>query len=395
MIDAYAIESAHASGLYTKQPLTFVRGQGATLWDDQGQAYIDCMAGHGVANLGHAHPRVAQAIAEQAQRLITLPETYCNDQRARLVEVLCNLVPGLERVFFCNSGTEAVEAALKFARLSSGRTQIVAAMRGFHGRTMGALSATWNKTYRTPFEPLVPDFNHVPYNKIEALDKAVGEGAAAVILEAVQGEGGVHVAHPEYLQAAQEICAQRGALLILDEVQAGWGRTGKLFAFQHFDVQPDLVCLAKSIAGGLPMGATLIGSRVQNLGPGLHGSTFGGNPLASAAALASLQIIEEEKLPQQAAEKGAYLIERLRQIDSPRVRQVRGLGLMIGIELKQKVAPYLQAMAERKVIALPAGLTVIRLLPPLVITYEQIDQVVAVLEQVLCSDLSNDGSSDE
>jgi acetylornithine/LysW-gamma-L-lysine aminotransferase len=395
MIDAYAIESAHASGLYTKQPLTFVRGQGATLWDDQGQAYIDCMAGHGVANLGHAHPRVAQAIAEQAQRLITLPETYCNDQRARLVEVLCNLVPGLERVFFCNSGTEAVEAALKFARLSSGRTQIVAAMRGFHGRTMGALSATWNKTYRTPFEPLVPDFKHVPYNKIEALDKAVGEGAAAVILEAVQGEGGVHVAHPEYLQAAQEICAQRGALLILDEVQAGWGRTGKLFAFQHFDVQPDLVCLAKSIAGGLPMGATLIGSRVQNLGPGLHGSTFGGNPLASAAALASLQIIEEEKLPQQAAEKGAYLIERLRQIDSPRVRQVRGLGLMIGIELKQKVAPYLQAMAERKVIALPAGLTVIRLLPPLVITYEQIDQVVAVLEQVLCSDLSNDGSSDE
>jgi acetylornithine/LysW-gamma-L-lysine aminotransferase len=395
MIDAYAIESAHASGLYTKQPLTFVRGQGATLWDDQGQAYIDCMAGHGVANLGHAHPRVAQAIAEQAQRLITLPETYCNDQRARLVEVLCNLVPGLERVFFCNSGTEAVEAALKFARLSSGRTQIVAAMRGFHGRTMGALSATWNKTYRTPFEPLVPDFKHVPYNKIEALDKAVGEGAAAVILEAVQGEGGVHVAHPEYLQAAQEICAQRGALLILDEVQAGWGRTGKLFAFQHFDVQPDLVCLAKSIAGGLPMGATLIGSRVQNLGPGLHGSTFGGNPLASAAALASLQIIEEEKLPQQAAEKGTYLIERLRQIDSPRVRQVRGLGLMIGIELKQKVAPYLQAMAERKVIALPAGLTVIRLLPPLVITYEQIDQVVAVLEQVLCSDLSNDGSSDE
>jgi acetylornithine/LysW-gamma-L-lysine aminotransferase len=395
MIDAYAIESAHASGLYTKQPLTFVRGQGATLWDDQGQAYIDCMAGHGVANLGHAHPRVAQAIAEQAQRLITLPETYCNDQRARLVEVLCNLVPGLERVFFCNSGTEAVEAALKFARLSTGRTQIVAAMRGFHGRTMGALSATWNKTYRTPFEPLVPDFKHVPYNKIEALDKAVGEGAAAVILEAVQGEGGVHVAHPEYLQAAQEICAQRGALLILDEVQAGWGRTGKLFAFQHFDVQPDLVCLAKSIAGGLPMGATLIGSRVQNLGPGLHGSTFGGNPLASAAALASLQIIEEEKLPQQAAEKGAYLIERLRQIDSPRVRQVRGLGLMIGIELKQKVAPYLQAMAERKVIALPAGLTVIRLLPPLVITYEQIDQVVAVLEQVLCSDLSNDGSSDE
>jgi [amino-group carrier protein]-gamma-(L-lysyl/L-ornithyl)-L-glutamate aminotransferase len=395
MIDAYAIESAHASGLYTKQPLTFVRGQGATLWDDQGQAYIDCMAGHGVANLGHAHPKVAQAIAEQAQRLITLPETYCNDQRARLLEVLGNLVPGLERVFFCNSGTEAVEAALKFARLSTGRTRIVAAMRGFHGRTMGALSATWNKTYRTPFEPLVPDFSHVPYNKIEALEQAVDEGTAAVILEAVQGEGGVHIASREYLQAAQQICAQRGTLLILDEVQAGLGRTGKLFAFQHFDVQPDLVCLAKSIAGGLPMGATLIGPKVQNLGPGLHGSTFGGNPLASAAALAALQVIKDEKLPEQAAEKGAYLIERLQRIDSPRMREVRGLGLMIGIELKQKVAPYLQAMSERKVIALPAGLTVIRLLPPLVITYEQIDQVVSVLEQVLCSDLPEGGASEE
>ena len=183
--------------------------------------------------------------------------------------------------------------------------------------------------------------------------------------------------------------------MIADEIQCGLGRTGKLFAFQHFDVQPDLVCLAKSIAGGLPMGATLIGPKVQNLGPGLHGSTFGGNPLASAAALAALQVIEDEKLPQQAAEKGAYLIERLRRIDSPRVRQVRGLGLMIGIELKQKVAPYLQAMSERKVIALPAGLTVIRLLPPLVISYEQLDQVVTVLEQVLCSDLPDSGAPED
>jgi acetylornithine/LysW-gamma-L-lysine aminotransferase len=205
----------------------------------------------------------------------------------------------------------------------------------------------------------------------------------------------LHIANAEYLKAAQQICAQRGALLILDEVQAGLGRTGKLFAFQHFGVQPDLVCLAKSIAGGLPMGATLIGSRVQNLGPGLHGSTFGGNPLASAAALAALQVVQDEKLPQQATEKGAYLIERLRRIDSPLIREVRGLGLMIGIELKQKVAPYLQAMSERRVIALPAGLTVIRLLPPLVITYEQIDQVVSVLELVLCSDLPEGGASED
>jgi LysW-gamma-L-lysine/LysW-L-ornithine aminotransferase len=382
-MDIIESENKHTSGLYTKQPIIMVRGKGAILWDADGNEYIDCAAGHGVANLGHAHPKVAAAIAEQSTLLVTLFETFYNDKRAALMEKISTLVPGLERVFFCNSGTEAVEAALKFARVSTGRTNIIAAMRGFHGRTMGALSATYNKKYKEAFEPLVPGFSHVPYNNIAALESAVTEQVAAVILEAVQGEGGVYPADPAYLQAARRICTERGALLIIDEIQAGLGRTGKMFAFQHSSITPDIVCVAKSLAGGLPIGAVLFGDSVKNLAPGLHGSTFGGNPLACAAGLAALTAIEEEDLPGQAAAKGAYLMEELKSIESPLIREVRGLGLMIGIELKQKVAPYLQALQERRIIALNAGLTTIRLLPPLVITREQLDRVVAALREVL------------
>ena len=387
MSETVVTENQYASGLYAKHNLVIIRGQGALLWDEQGRQYLDCASGHGVANLGHAHPAVVQAIARQAERLITLPETYYNDQRARLMEKLVGLFPDMQSVFLCNSGAEAVEAAIKFARLSTGRSQIVAAMRGFHGRTLGALSATWNKRYRQPFEPLVPGFEHIPYNNLESLDKAITGQTAAVLLEAVQGEGGVYPADPAFLQAAQQLCQQRGALLIIDEVQTGLGRTGRLFASQHYQVIPDLLCLAKSLAGGLPMGAALIGPRVQNLAPGLHASTFGGNPLACAAALAVLQTLEDEDLPRQAAEKGAYLVQQLSEIQSPLIREIRGLGLMIGIELKQKVAPYLQALEAQGILALPAGMNVIRLLPPLVITCEQIDHLVAALTQVLTSTL--------
>ncbi len=382
-MDIIATENKHTSGLYTKQPLIIVRGQGASLWDINGNEYIDCSSGHGVASLGHAHPKVAAALADQATQLVTLFETYYNDKRAALMDKITSLVPGLDRVFFCNSGTEAVEAALKFARLSTGRKAVIAAMRAFHGRTMGALSATYNKAYKEAFEPLVPGFSHVVYNNVEALDAAVTGEVAAVILEAVQGEGGVYLATPEYLQAARRICTERGALLILDEIQAGLGRTGKLFAFQHSGITPDIVCVAKSLAGGLPMGAVLFGASVKNLAPGLHGSTFGGNPLACAAALAALSVIEEEDLPGQAAAKGAFLMEELKSINSPLIREVRGLGLMVGIELKQKVAPYLQALQERRILALNAGLTTIRLLPPLVITREQLERVVSALKEVL------------
>jgi acetylornithine/LysW-gamma-L-lysine aminotransferase len=384
--EIFEIESRHTSGLYTKQPIIFVRGQGASLWDIDGVEYLDCASGHGVANLGHAHPKVAAALAYQSTRLITLFETFYNDQRAALMQKMGTLVPGLDRVFFCNSGTESVEAAIKFARISTGRPGIVAAMRAFHGRTMGSLSATYNKKYREGFEPLVPGYTHVPYNNIEALEKIVNDQTAAVLLEPVQGEGGVYIADPAYIQAARRICDQHGALLIVDEVQSGFGRTGKWFAVQHSAVTPDLLCCAKSLAGGVPMGAVLIGQAVKNLVPGVHGSTFGGNPLSCAAAVAALSAIEEEDLPTQAAEKGAYLVEKIRAINAPLVREVRGLGLMVGIEMKQKVQPYLKTLQERHILALNAGLTVIRLLPPLVITYEQIDHLIATLAEVLTSD---------
>lgn len=383
----YEIETRYGAGVYAKQQLSIVRGQGASLFDADGNEYLDCSSGHGVANLGHAHPKVAAAIAEQAATLITLFESFPNDKRAGLMQKMATLVPGLERVFLCNSGTEAVEAALKFARISTGRTNFVAAMRAFHGRTFGSLSATFNKKYRQGVEPLVPGFSHVPYNNTEALEDAITNETAAVILEAIQGEGGIYPADPDYIQAARRICSQRGALLIVDEIQSGFGRTGKMFASQHFDVTPDLLCCAKSLAGGVPIGAVLIGGNVENLTPGVHGSTFGGNPLSCAAALAALTAIEEEHLVRQAAEKGAYLMDRLRQIESPHIREVRGMGLMLGIELKQKVAPYLKALQEQNIIALNAGMTVLRLLPPLVISYEQIDRLVSALENIFTSEI--------
>jgi LysW-gamma-L-lysine/LysW-L-ornithine aminotransferase len=383
------IENKYTSGTYAKQSLVIVRGQGASLFDADGKEYLDCSSGHGVANLGHAHPKIAEAIYKQANTLITLFESFPNDQRAMLMKKITALVPGLDRVFLCNSGTESVEAAFKFSRISTGRKNIVAAMRAFHGRTYGSLSATFNKKYREGFEPLVPGFSHVAYNNIEALEKAVNEETAAVILEVVQGEGGVYPATIDYLQAARRICDERGALLIVDEIQTGFGRTGKFFAIEHFGITPDLLCCAKSLAGGVPMGAVLIGKNVKNLTPGVHGSTFGGNPLSCAAANVALDVIKEEDLVGQSEAKGKYLMEKLKAIQSPNIREIRGLGLMVGIEMKQKVAPYIKALQEGNIIALNAGMTVVRLLPPLVITYEQLDQLVDALTEVLVMDLSS------
>ncbi len=389
--DIIALESHHNSGLYSKQPLALVRGEGARVWDADGREYIDCVGGHGVANVGHAHPAVIRAVTEQVQRLVICPNGFYNDQRARLLAELTRIAPpGLERVFLCNSGAEAVEAALKFARLATRRTKVVAAMRGFHGRTFGALSATWRKVYRQPFEPLVPGFQFVPYNRLERMEQAMdemGEEAAAVILEVVQGEGGVNPGNPDYLHGVQALCQERGALLIVDEVQTGFGRTGRMFASQHHDLRPDLMCVAKSIAGGLPMGAVLIGPRVGDLPKKVHGTTFGGNPLACAAALATIHTVEAEHLPQRAAELGARLMDGLKSIPSPLIRQVRGLGLMVGLELKGKSAPYLARLAEPVnglgVLALAAGATVMRFLPPLVISVEDVDTVVERVAAVL------------
>ena len=304
--------------------------------------------------------------------------------KATFVEKLLSVAPrNLGRVFLSNSGSEAVEAAIKFARASTRRKKIIAAMRGFHGRTMGALSATWRKDFREPFEPLVPGFEHVPFNDIEALRKAIDHDTAAVILEAVQGEGGVHVASPEYLPAAREACDRTGALLILDEVQTGMGRTGRLFAVERWGVEPDLLTLAKSLAGGVPIGATLATEDVEREFQGSHNSTFGGNPLACAAATAAIEYTVRERLWDRADHLGIIGVEKLRGLEAPSVREIRGLGLMIGIELRGKAAPVLQALQEEGVLAIGGGSSVVRLLPPLVIPNDQWSSALDVLGRTL------------
>ncbi|GIK56376.1 MAG: acetylornithine/succinylornithine family transaminase [Chloroflexi bacterium] len=383
-MDTFTLENQFTSGVYGKREVAIVRGRGAMVWDGDGRVYIDCAAGTAVANVGHCHPAVVDAITRQAQTLITCQEMFYNDERARFMSRLAAILPGdLNRVFLCNSGTEAVEAALKFARLSTGRAEVVAMMRGFHGRTFGALSATHKSDYREPFQPLVPGFSHVPFGNVARLDTAVSEQTAAVILEIVQGEGGVRLADPAFFQAARRLCDERGALLIVDEVQTGYGRIGTFFACEQVGITPDLICLGKAMAGGLPIGAVGIGGRVQNLTPGVHGSTFGGNPLACAAANAVLAVMEAEGLHGRAAERGAYFMEQLWAIPSPLIREVRGLGLLVGVELKIRAMEVVRGLMERGVLALTAGSTVLRLTPPLVITKEEIDQVVEAIAAVL------------
>jgi acetylornithine/LysW-gamma-L-lysine aminotransferase len=383
MTDYKALELEYGIALQAKRDLVAVRGEGACLYDENGREYLDFAAGIGVASLGHCHPRLVAAIRQQAETLITCPNIMYNDRRSQLLQKLVEISPeGLNRAFLCNSGAESIEAALKFARLHSGRRNFVTAMRGFHGRTMGAVSATYTPKYREAFQPLVPGFSYVPYNKIEKLDAAVDDNSAAVLLELVQGEGGVNPIQADYITAVRKLCNERGVLLIIDEIQTGFCRTGKFFACEHFDLQPDMLCLAKALGAGVPIGATLIGDAIQ-IEPGLHGTTFGGNPLACSAALAAIDIYQGDNLAQRAAELGAYFESELKVEDLTQVRALRRLGLMIGIELKQKVQDKLAQLLEAGIIALPAGPNVIRMLPPLIVDKTQIDRVVAVLRQLL------------
>jgi LysW-gamma-L-lysine/LysW-L-ornithine aminotransferase len=355
-------------GAGTRHGLSIVRAEGAALWDDSGRRYVDLGATHGAGSLGAAHPAVAAAVAEQARALLFLGSGYRNPVRTAFLEQLLALLPSsFGRVFLSNSGTEAVEASIKIARGATGRPKVVAAMRAFHGRTFGALSATWRRELREPFEPLVPGFAHVPFNDAAALDAAVDETTALVLLEPVQGEGGVHVATPEFLRAARAAADRAGALLAFDEVQTGIARTGRMFAFEHFGVVPDLLVLAKSLAGGVPIGATVTPVEVETRFRGTHHSTFGGNPLACAAGIAALDVVVRERLAERAARLGALARAKLAGLPPDRVREVRGLGLLLGIELREKVAPYLAALEARGFLAIPAGSTVLRLLPPLVI----------------------------
>jgi len=382
--DLIAAEDAHTSGLYTKRGIVLVRGDGAMVFDSEGRAYIDCVGGQGTANLGHGNAAVADAVAQQARVLASCTELFYNDRRAELYELLAGILPAsLDRFFLCNSGTEAVEGGLKFARAATKRTRIVATMRGFHGKTMGALSATWGPEYRDLFGPLVPGFSHVPFNKPEALDAAITDDTAAFIFELVQGEGGVRPATSEFAREAARLCAERGALLIVDEVQTGFARTGTLFAVEQYAIAPDILCLAKSIAGGMPMGAIAFSRKVGDLAKRSHSTTFGGNPLACAAAIAAIGEIRRLDLARNARERGTQLMNGLRAIRSDRIREVRGLGLLVGVELKENASTALRALQEEGVLALGAGPTVVRYLPPLVITADEIERVLAASRKAL------------
>jgi len=383
MTDYINLQQTYEFPVYAKRDLVLVKGKGARVWDEKGNVYIDCVAGHGVANLGHCPEKVIHAATEQLNRFVTCSNVFYNDQRALLMERLIQITPpNLKRVFLCNTGTEAVEGAIKFARYSTGKTDFVCAMRSFHGRTMGALSATYNPKYRDDFKPLVPGFHHVPYNRFEKLEEKISEKTAAVMLEVVQGEGGVNIGQKEYFEQVAQLCREKGILLIVDEVQTGFCRTGRMFACEHYDVEPDMLLLAKSIAGGIPMGAIVCSDKIKNP-MGKHGTTFGGNPLACAAALAAIDTMTEEKLDEQAREKGKALADQLNQAKLDKIRDIRHLGLMFGIELKEKSKSYILKLMEEGVLALPAGPTVIRLLPPLVITKDELDFVAEKVIKVL------------
>jgi LysW-gamma-L-lysine/LysW-L-ornithine aminotransferase len=370
--------------LYAKRGLAIVKGEGAYLWDSDGTRYLDMMSNYGVSILGHAHQKHTEAIQQQAATLITCHQSFANDARSAFLQKLVSLTPeGLDSVFLSNSGTEAMEAALKFAWVSTGKSKLVATKRAYHGRTIGALSATAEKKYRDPFAGALAQAEHVTFGDIEALDEAVDDDTAAIVLEPIQGEGGIHVAPPGYLASALEIARQRGAKLIFDEIQTGF-RTGKLFACQHDHVTPDVLVLAKGLANGVPIGATAITKEIaESLGGGVHGTTFGGNPLASAAGLATLQAIEDENLMAHSEDVGGYLIQRLHDLDHPKIRDIRGRSMMIGIELKGRVTPVLKGLQEKGVLALPAGNLVLRFLPPLILTREQADTAVDTLAEIL------------
>jgi acetylornithine/LysW-gamma-L-lysine aminotransferase len=381
------IETRYMANVFSKKPIVLTKGKGALLWDINGREYVDCATSYGVALLGHCHPKVVAAVKAQAEQLITCHSCYYNDKRAEFIEKLVKITPkGLDKAFLSNSGAESVECAIKLARKYTGKTEIIALMGAFHGKTMGALSATWDKKYREPFMPLIPDVKHVAPDNADKIREVITDKTAAVLMEPIRGEGGVRVPPEGYLQAVREICDEKNVLLIFDEVQTSFGRTGKLFGCQNWNVTPDVMCLAKPFAGGLPIGITIAKENIMSsLKVGEHSTTFSGSPLVCAAGCAAIDALIEEKLTDKAASNGKYFKSQLENLQAKHkiIKEVRGLGLMLGMELRYDVYNVILKTLSEGVLVLDAGRTVVRLLPPLVIEKAQIDKAISVLDTVL------------
>ena len=379
---------SHVMNTYNRLPVSFVRGEGSWIWDDQGRKYLDALAGIAVSTLGHAHPKLVKTISEQAAAVLHTSNLYRIPAQEQLADRLA-AISGMDNAFFCNSGCEATEAAIKLARLYGHKRgvdlpHIVVMEKAFHGRTIATLSATGNRKVQIGFEPLVPGFVRVPHDDLEAVENVArtDQNVVAVLVEPIQGEGGINVARVQYLKGLRALCDETGILLVADEIQSGIGRTGKFFAVEHFDVVPDVMPLAKGLAGGVPIGACLArGAAASVFGPGNHGSTFGGNPLACAAALTTLATVEEDGLLDNAAKCGRIIMDGFhRAFDGkPGVRQIRGMGLMIGVELDRPCGELVTtALAQGLLINVTVD-NVIRLLPPLVLTEAEARQIVDML----------------
>ena len=385
--DIINFENRLMANVFAKRPLVITRGKGALVWDINGKEYVDCMGSYGVALLGHSHPKIVEAVCEQAETLISCHASLYNNKRTEFLQKLVSITPkGLNKAFLSNSGAESVECAIKLARKYTGKPEIIAVMGGYHGKTMGALSATWDKKYREPFQPLVPEFKHVPPDNLEKLTEAITDKTAAVLLEPIRGEGGVRVPPDEFLPGVRKLCDETGVLLILDEVQTSFGRTGKLFGCEHWGVTPDVMCLAKPFAGGLPIGITVAKEHVMSaFKVGEHSSTFSGSPIVCAAACAAIDVLVKEKLAGRAVNLGGYFKAKLEELQAKYkiVKEVRGLGLMLGMELRYDVHNIILKTMDKGVLILDAGRTVLRFLPPLVIEKEQIDKTISVLDEVI------------
>ena len=389
--DVFAIDKAHYMPVFARYPMVISHGEGAYVTDTDGNRYLDFFAGIAVNALGHAHPNLVKAVAEQAAKVIHCSNLYYTEVQAQLIEKLASL-SGLDKVFLANSGAEANEGALKLARkygktIADDKYEIVTANHCFHGRTLMTLTATAQPKYQAGYEPLPQGFTYIDYNDIVALEAAISDKTCAVVLEPIQGEGGVNVPNDDYLQKVRALCDKHGALLIFDEVQTGIGRTGKMFAYEHFGVKPDIVTLAKGLAGGVPIGAFLATDKVASaFHPGDHGSTFGGNPLACAASKAVLDTILEDKLLDNVNEVGAYLMDAIRSLGEKYptiIRSVRGKGFMVGIELTREGREIVQACLDAKLIINCTAGNVLRLVPSLTIGKQQVDEMITILDAVL------------